>query len=274
MRTARRFRLFMLVTPVVAALVLLKLFIHRLGWELVALDALVPSAVAGAIFIMGFLLSHVLADYKEAERAPGEIRIALETLHDEAANFARRTAAFDIQLFRAALKDIVYGIEQGLTVRAGGGDLKPVLARVDALSGAFSQMEQLGMSERYIVRLRNAQDAVRGRLFRIAYVQKIQFVPSVYVMVQTLVAACLGLMLVLKTAGSLESALVLALVGYLFVYALFLIRSLETPFRKGEASVDDVSLFLLREFAEKLDRALPPPLPADAETLRRVAPVG
>jgi len=38
----------------------------------------------------------------------------------------------------------------------------------------------------------------------------------------------------------------------MFVYALYLIRTLEQPFQKGHESMDDVSLFLLREFEEKL----------------------
>jgi len=38
----------------------------------------------------------------------------------------------------------------------------------------------------------------------------------------------------------------------MFIYALYLIETLEQPFRKGHDSLDDVSLFLLREFADKL----------------------
>jgi hypothetical protein len=39
----------------------------------------------------------------------------------------------------------------------------------------------------------------------------------------------------------------------MFIYALYLIETLEQPFRKDHDSLDDVSLFLLREFADKLD---------------------
>jgi hypothetical protein len=38
----------------------------------------------------------------------------------------------------------------------------------------------------------------------------------------------------------------------MFIYALYLIETLEQPFRKDHDSLDDVSLFLLREFADKL----------------------
>jgi len=43
-----------------------------------------------------------------------------------------------------------------------------------------------------------------------------------------------------------------------FVYALHLISMLEQPFRKGHDSLDDVSLFLLRELDERLNRKSSP----------------
>ena len=43
----------------------------------------------------------------------------------------------------------------------------------------------------------------------------------------------------------------------MFVYALYLVDTLEQPFRKGRRSLDDVSLFLLREFEAKVVRMTP-----------------
>ena len=130
-----------------------------------------------------------------------------------------------------------------------------MIGRVDALSPFFRELERLKMSERYVVRLRAAQDTLRKCMFRISYVQRMQFLPSVHVLVQSLVGASLFVLLFLKTTGSWESVLVLVFVSYMFVYALYLIEHLDQPFRTGERTVDDVSLFLLRDFLEKLGRA-------------------
>jgi hypothetical protein len=46
--------------------------------------------------------------------------------------------------------------------------------------------------------------------------------------------------------------LILVFVGYMFIYSLVLIGHLDQPFREGEGTVDDVSLFLLREFQAKI----------------------
>ncbi|WP_345894335.1 hypothetical protein [Lichenifustis flavocetrariae] len=85
--------------------------------------------------------------------------------------------------------------------------------------------------------------------------QRIQFVPSVHILVQTLVVAIILLLLFLRTEGSPESALIFGAISYMFTYALYLIDTLEQPFRKGRMSLDDVSLFLLREFEDKVRAA-------------------
>src|SRR5215469_16782765 len=102
MSLTKRFHLFLRVLPLVAGLVLIKAGVHLLGWEFMPLDGLIPSLIAGAIFLIGFLLTQVLADYREAERMPGEIRTALEAIHDDVLNFAATTPGFAMVELRAA----------------------------------------------------------------------------------------------------------------------------------------------------------------------------
>jgi hypothetical protein len=251
----KRFHLFLRVLPIILVLVLVKIGVQALHLEFVPLDGLVPSLIAGSIFLIGFLLSQVLADYKESEHMPGEIRVALEAIHDDVLAFAATTPGVDLAHLRQVLVDIVSAFETSVGIKGHHADLSSVIGRVDALSPFFAELERLKMSERYVVRLRHAQDTLRKCLFRVSYVQRMQFLPSVHVLVQSLVIASLFVLLFLKTSGTWESVLVLVFVGYMFVYALYLIEHLDQPFRTGERTVDDVSIFLLRDFVEKLGRA-------------------
>ena len=253
----QRLRLFFIVFAVVFALSLVKAGVHLAGWEFLGVNLLFPSVVAGAIFIIGFLLSSILADYKECERLPAEIRAALETIHDEAVTFSQSASGIDIARLRRHLCDIVGALHDGLN--GTSCDLKVATARVDELSPVIDQLVRLGMVSNYVVRMRNAQDNLRRSFYRIHYIEKLEFVPSVHVLVQTLVAATLVLLVFIRTDSTFESALIFGFVSYMFVYALYLVEALETPFRKAhDNSVDDVSLFLLRDFVEKLRE------PADA----------
>jgi len=254
MSLAKRFHLLVRVLPFVIGLVLLKAAAHALGWEFMPLDGLIPSLIAGSIFLIGFLLTQVLADYREAEHMPGEIRTALEAIHDDVLNFAAGGArGVDLGELRTALARIVEAFATGLGVKGRHCDLADAVARVDELSPFFMRLQALALSERYVVRLKAEQDNLRRCLFRVAYIQKMEFVPSVHVLVQSLVLASLFVLLFLKTTGAWESMLIVAFVGYMFLYSLFLIGHLDQPFRQGEGTVDDVSLFQLREFLEKIE---------------------
>jgi hypothetical protein len=250
----RRFRLFFYVTAIVAFLILVKMATHAFHFEVLTLDTLLSSVVASAIFLIGFLLTGLLPDYKEAEKMPAEIRAALESIHDDVVSFAEAAPGVDLKRLQSMLSDIVAALFDGLGAEGAHSHLENAIAQTDKLAPYFTQLERLGMPPNFIVRLRGEQAGLRKCLYRIYYIQKMEFVPSVHVLIQTLVCAVLLLLLLLKTDGSIGTAIVFGFISYMFVYALHLITVFEQPFRQGDHSADDVSLFLLGDFVEKLAR--------------------
>lgn len=248
----KKFVLLATVIVVVLLLGLIKISIHWSGLEFLNLNPLFTSAIAGAIFIIGFVLSGVLSDYKEAERIPTELRVAFEAIHDDVVSFAAEKNPSEVAELRARLLAILTAIRKGLDHEGGHTDMKPALAAIDDLLPLLRSLERQGMPANFVVRLRGLHDNLRRGVLRIYHIQAMQFVPSIHILVQTLVSAVLALLLFLKTEGSPESTMIFGFVAYMFVYALHLISMLEQPFRKGHGSMDDVSLFLLREFEEKL----------------------
>jgi hypothetical protein len=61
----------------------------------------------------------------------------------------------------------------------------PVLAEIDKLPAIFSELEKLGLPANYVVRLHSTQDILRRSVLRIYHIQKMQFVPSIHILVQT-----------------------------------------------------------------------------------------
>ena len=114
MRLAKKFRVFFVVAAVVMLLSILKAAVHWFGLEFLTLNTLLTSGIAGAIFILGFLLSSVLSDYKEAERIPTEICVALQAIHGDVASFAAANEKVNLSACRATLKNIVHLIREGL----------------------------------------------------------------------------------------------------------------------------------------------------------------
>jgi hypothetical protein len=71
------------VMPVIILVTILKFLSHKFGFEIMELNALFTSLVAGTIFLIGFLIAGVLSDYKESEKIPSELSASLKSLLDD-----------------------------------------------------------------------------------------------------------------------------------------------------------------------------------------------
>ena len=251
----KKFRLFFTVGVVVLLLSAAKVAVHYFGFEFLDLNGLLTSGIGGAVFIVGFLLSSILQDYKEAEKIPADLRNSIEAIEGDLACFAQTNDAFDLRKARLLLLALIDRLREGL----GHKNVPPALDELAKLTPILGRLEGMGMAANFVVRLRTNQDVIRRALLRIYTIQRVEFVPSVHVLVQTLVGSIVLLLLLLKTEGDPASALLFGFITYMFVYVLYLVRLLEQPFAKGHGSVDDVSFFLLDELERNLRRALEDP---------------
>ncbi len=94
---------------IVALLIAAKYLIHALGMEFFSINALLPSAIGGAIFIIGFLLSGIIADHKEAE-----MRSSLESIWEEGKHFNGGGNGFDLAKLRDDVAAVARAFLKGL----------------------------------------------------------------------------------------------------------------------------------------------------------------
>ncbi|MEH2528163.1 MULTISPECIES: hypothetical protein [unclassified Bradyrhizobium] len=254
----KKFRLFFTVGVIVLLLGGVKAIVHYVELEFLDLNGLVTSGIGGAIFIIGFLLSSILKDYKEAEQIPTALRTAIEAIDGDLECFGRTNERFNLGEARLILLGVIGKLREGLGHAYDHKNISPVLDELAKLTPILGALEGMGMAANFVVRLRTNQDGIRRALLRIYTIQRVEFVPSVHVLVQTLVVSIILLLLLLKTEGDPAAALLFGFITYMFVYVLYLIRLLEQPFAKGRGSVDDVSFFLLDELEGQLRRALDP----------------
>jgi hypothetical protein len=95
----------------VLALVGAKLLAHALGWEIISVNPLFSGIVAANVFLMGFLLSGVLTDYKESERLPGEMAACLETLLQEVRGIKTLKAESQIEPCLTAITQLTRNVQ-------------------------------------------------------------------------------------------------------------------------------------------------------------------
>jgi hypothetical protein len=232
----------------VLPLMLVKGLLSYFGEPTVELNAMLTSIIGGSIFVLGFILAGILADYKEAERIPAEVASAIESLLEDGKYAAMTVEGFNLGAYARAVADIPRAMDHDLRTGA-----RTLLEATSAIMPFLVSMESLGVPANHVVRLKGELSSIRTRVLRVYHMQRTSFLPSAYLFVNTLVILVAGLLLATKIDPWYVAMIQTGVVSYVLVYMLKLIRHLDTPFRVNELTDDDVSLFLLREVQARAD---------------------
>lgn len=239
------------ITPIILIVLILKVLAHSFGLETMEMNQLLTSIVAGTIFLLGFLISGVLADYKESEKSPGDLACALEALSDDARTIAQirgPAAVKDFVAYESAfissLLDWFYRKERS----------RNIMAKIGDFSDYFAAFEKDGVPIQSIIRMKNEQNNIRRMIVRIHTIRDTNFIPSAYAIVEVLSFFLVFSMIIIKIEPFHEAVLFTLLVTFLVSYMLFLIKDLDNPFdyvTRGEAGVE-ISLKPIRDLGEHL----------------------
>lgn len=245
-----RHYLLLRVSAVVALIVAAKVAIHYLGWEVISINPLFSGIVAANVFLMGFLLSGVLADYKESERIPGELSVSLENLSQEVRGIRLAHPEAEIGPCLAGVAELCRDILAWLHKEKRTAAL---MAQVDALTPHLAEMERWAQAT-LVARLKGEQANVRRILVRIHTVRETSFVASGYLLADVITSLmCAGLVLS-RIEPFYESLFFVTVISYLMVFLLLLIRDLDNPFGYYErGSGEDVSLKPLEDALVRID---------------------
>lgn len=224
--------------PLVLILVAAKLLVERLGWEFIVVSPLHTSIVAGAIFIVGLMLTGTMSDYKESERLPTETAASMEAIYREGAYVKALHPDFDLGRLAETLGRIPHTLRADLL-----GDGQETIATVEQLTESFLEMDRLGVPPNYIARLKQEQALIVRNLMRAAYIQRIAFLPSAYTLVEIMLTLLITLLMFTQVATEVTDAILLGFISLIFLYILRLLRVLDAPFRAAGAGLDDVSLY-------------------------------
>lgn len=244
-----RHRLLLRVSVVVATILGVKLLVHFLGWEMLSINPLFSGIVAANVFLMGFLLSGVLSDFKESERLPGELSACLENLAQEVSGIRMAKAEAKVGPCLILLAQLSQSILSWFHRKTPHPEL---LEQVNELTPQFAAMEQWTQAT-MVARLKQEQGNLRRSLIRIHTIRETSFISSGYLLADlTTILLCLGLILA-KIEPFRESLFFVCVISYLMIYLLMLIRDLDNPFGYYERhSGEDVSLKPIEDTACRL----------------------
>jgi hypothetical protein len=212
---------------------------------------LFTSIVGGGIFVLGLLVAGTLTDYKEADRVPAEITAVMTNIHDDCSAFAKQFPALDLRRLKATLLRIARSFHDDLADPVA----ETAIDAIDDLNETFLEMDALGVPATYTSRLRNEQAALRRSILRVYHVQRTEFLPSAFLLIYSIVVIIIATMLFMKYEPTYEAVIIIGFISFFFLSLLALLKLMDTPFHVEEHTKDDVSLFLLQGFVDRLNRS-------------------
>lgn len=242
-------RILFRVLPFIALLVVIKIALHELNLELLSINSIFSGLIGANVFLMGFLLSGVLSDFRESERIPGEMAGIFATIADEFQIIHQRTLAPEALSALLHIKDLGQAVHSWLykSERTTG-----VMDRITGLNDDFIALESLTQAN-FIARLKQEQSALRKIIIRIHTIRETNFISSGYFIASTATTLLLVGLAFARIEPFYESLFFVIVVSYLLLFLMFLIRDLDNPFGYYEnASSEDVSLKPLNDALDDL----------------------
>lgn len=234
----------------VLLILLVKVVLNHFGWEFISTSALMTSIISGSIFVLGFILSGTYRDYKESEYVPVSIVTAIESIHNDALLFKKEYGKkFEYDKVNNILRDILALFRKDLLSHT-----KKSFFKANELTFIFDKLEKLGVPANYIVKLKTDQNTILRGILRVNYIQRIRPIPSAFILVQSIVLGLVVILVFTKMDSTVNELIAIAFITFIFIYLLKLIRVLETPFHPEGATMDDVSLFHIKEQLQRLTK--------------------
>ena len=247
----RKWSLTIRILPVVILVILLKYAIHAGQFEFIESNPYLPSLVAATVFLLGFLITGVLADYKESEKLPGELATSIETIADEAQIIYINRKSPEAKAFIVCLRDFTKSLEGWFYHKVRTKDL---MASLRGFNSHFAALEAQTQPA-FISRIKQEQHNIRKAITRIHTISETSFIASGYAIAEGTSALLIISILLTKFEPFMESMFFFVPVVYLFVYMIALIRDLDDPFEyteHGEGG-EEVSLKEIHDEVKRLD---------------------
>src|SRR6218665_2492229 len=237
------------VIPVVSVVGALKYLFHSQNWEVMELNTLFTSLVGGTIFLIGFLISGVLSDYKESEKLPRELAACFRTMYDDTYTIGRFKDSETAKAFLRYQKELYNDLNAWFYKRVR---TKEIMKKIHGMNDFLSDLEKEGIQANFLIKMKNEQNSLRKMILRMDTVRDTDFVGSAYAIVEIMGIVIATGLIIIDIEPFYVSLFFTTLVTFLIAYMFFLIHDLDNPFdysSKGESGTE-VSLKPLNDLED------------------------
>lgn len=258
-----KWKLMLTTLPYVAAVLALKLLLQTVfGFQGLLEFTDMGLVLTASAFLMGFMLSGVMSDFKESEKLPGEIACILETMEDHFRQAHAAKPGVDLAGLVAEVRNLLVAVEAWLLSKAPRAD---IYVSLETLLPSLQRLERLGAGQA-ASKVLGELHTLRKSVTRVSVISRTSFLQSGYALLDTLVSVTVGLLLISRFKTLLAECVLCTVVPLIYVYMVRLIRDIDDPFEysvSGARGAAEVDLFPIEEYRLRLqaritrDAALP-----------------
>jgi len=250
---------------IAGVIVAIRLVFEVIGLERISLTPLIATIITADVFVLSFLLSGVMADYKESEKLPGELAVSIESIAQDCLLLWRHKEAEPARDCLVYLEELTDSLRGWFCKRE---HTQILMDKVYGLGDFFHALEPYTQAN-FIVRLKQEQTSISRMLMRVHTIRETDFVSSGSTMAKLITVLVLGGLLVLKLDPWYESVFVTGVIAWFLSYLIMLIADLDNPFdydTEGRAGGQEVSLKPLDDLEKRIHhRLLAEAVPVSAE---------
>lgn len=250
----QKWRLTLKVIPFIAVIVLSKFLAHYFGLEFLSLSPLFTALISANVFLIGFLITGVLSDYKESEKLPTEMVASLEIITDECQIIYMNKKSKTSKECIVFIQDLTNSLINWFHKKEKTVSL---LDKVSNLNSYFLAFEALTQAN-FITRLKQEQSNIRKLILRIHTIRETSFNEAGYAIAEVITGILITAMLFIKIDPYYESIFFVSFASFILIYMVLLIKDLDNPFGyyQKEALAEEVSLQPLYSLKERLENKL------------------
>ncbi len=226
-RLIQKWSIALRILPLIILVTALKFGTHKFGFEVMELNALFSSLVAGTIFLIGFLISGVLTDYKESEKLPSELAAVLRNLYDDALTIHKGKNSEAAKEFIVFQRNFISSLKDWFYKKV---KIRIVLDKLSSMNDYFIALDKEGIQANYIIKMKNEQNNIRKMIMRIDTIRDTEFVGSAYAIVEAMGFLTVFGLLIIKIEPFYASLFLTLLITFLISYMFLLIKDLDNPF--------------------------------------------
>jgi hypothetical protein len=232
-------------------IIIVKFITHVMGLEFLTINNLFSGIIAANVFLMGFLLSGVLSDYKESEKIPGEIASSVNNIYSELIYLYDDKKIVQSKVCMLYCQELTMSIIEWFYRKERTTSL---IAKTRFLNSLFAKIEN-DTQANYIVRLKNEMASLSKSIIRVDTIRDTNFISTGYqISISVTALMCFGL-ICSQIDPFYESLFFVGVISFLMIFLILLIHDLDDPFAYNKKySAENVSLYPIQRVLSEIER--------------------